>query len=146
MYSIIISENSTPNVMMSRGWGGGPWDIIGDARLSALSSKCHLTIQGKSMILRLNEMSGSFAIESPTKGILKWKLDMSLKNLELRDASGTKLAKFHSGKEGEKILDILVPHDSHFLDLVLLSGLTARMKNKSELEVAGDILSTILGG
>ena len=98
------------------------------------------------MIMRLSENSGSFALESPTMGNLKWKLDMTLRNLELRDASGTKLAKFHSGKaSGEKILDILVPHDSRFLELVLLSGLTARMKNKSEMEAAGEILSAILG-
>jgi hypothetical protein len=145
MYSITISETSTPNVMMSRGWGGGPWDIIGDARLPTFSSKCHLTIQGQSMILRLNELSGSFAIESPTNGKLKWRLDMSMRNLELRDPAGTKLAEIHSGKAGEKIVDILVPHDSRLLDLVLLSGLTARMKHRSEMEAAGEILSGILG-
>jgi hypothetical protein len=146
IYSITISETSTPNVIIFRGWGGGPWDIVGDSRLSTFSSKCHLTIQGQSMEMRLNEMSGTCTLEKPTMGKLKWKLDMTLKTLELRDASGTKLARLYSGKaSGEKILDILVPHDTWFLELVLLSGLTARMKNKTEMEAAGEILSSILG-
>lgn len=42
--------------------------------------------------------------------------------MELQDAAGEKLAKLRPGKLGEKVLKILVSHDSRFFELVLLSG------------------------
>jgi hypothetical protein len=80
-------------------------------------------------------------------GRLKWKTDMlSWKTLELHDASGRKMGTIQSSKiKGEKELEILVPHDSHFLELVLLSGMTAKAMNKAENEAADKILGAILG-
>ncbi|CAI7594444.1 unnamed protein product [Penicillium discolor] len=130
MYSI-TSKDSAPNVVVFRGWGEGPWDIIGDARLPSLSSKIHLAFYGQPIHMRLNELSGSFTFESPATGQLKWKLDM--------------LAKLRPGKSGEKVLEILVSHDSRFFELVLLSGWTARTMNKSVTEATGEILSSVVG-
>ncbi|CAI7568610.1 unnamed protein product [Penicillium viridicatum] len=118
MYSM-ASKDSAPNVVVFRGWGEGPWDIIGDARLPTLSSKIRQ---------------------------LKWKPDMLTgRNMELQDATGKKLAKLRPGKSGEKVLEILVSHDSRFLELVLLSGWTARTMNKSVMEATGEILSSVVG-
>lgn len=145
MYSI-TSKDSAPNVVLFRGWGEGPWDIIGDARLQSLSSKICLAFYGQPIKMRLNELSGNFTLESPATGQLKWKLDMLTgRNMELQDATGKKLAKLRPGKSGEKVFEILVSHDSRFFELVLLSGWTARTMNKSVTEATGEILSSIIG-
>lgn len=145
MYSI-ASKDSAPNVVVFRGWGEGPWDIIGDARLPSLSSKIHLAFYGQPIHMCLNELSGSFTFESPATGQLKWKLDMLTgRNMDLQDATGKRLAKLRPGKSGEKVLEILVSHDSRFLELVLLSGWTARTMNKSVTEATGEILSSVVG-
>lgn len=147
MYTITLPSNSISNVILSRGWGIDPRDIIGDARLPTFSSKIHMNVYGQSTEIRFNEISGSATLETPSMGKLKWKLDsITMKNLELRDSSSTKLAKFRSGKAlGEKVLDILVPHDIRFLELAVLSGMTTRKLNKTAVEATGEILSSVLG-
>ena len=147
LYSVVICKEKAPNVVVLRGWGAGPWDMIGDARLPSLSSKSHLTLHGQSMDLRLSQMSGNFSLHTPSMGRLKWKADvLSGKNLELHDASGRKVATAKSSRiSGEMELGILVPHDSRFLELVLLSGMTAKAMNKAENEAAVEILGSILG-
>jgi hypothetical protein len=147
MYSTMISKDSTPNVVVARGWGGTPWDGLGEARLPSMSSKVHLILHGQSMDMRLNQISANFTLETPAMGRLKWKLDMLTgRNMELHDVIGQKLAKLRPAKNtGEKVLEILVSHDSGFFELVLLSGLTARSMNKSMTEATGEILTAVLG-
>lgn len=147
MYTITLPSTSTSTVVLSRGWGIDPRDIIGDARLPTFSSKIRMTVYGQSREMRFNEMSGSATLETTSMGKLKWKLDsMTMKNLELQDSSSTKLAKFRSGKAfGEKILDILVPHDIRFLELALLSGMTTRKLNKTAVKATEEVLSSVLG-
>ncbi|CAP85503.1 Pc20g01740 [Penicillium rubens Wisconsin 54-1255] len=145
MYSI-ISKDSPPNVVLLRGWGEGPWVIVGDARLPTLSSKIHLTFYGQPIIMRLNQLSGNYALESPAVGQLKWRPDMFTgRDMQLQDATGRKLAKLRPGKSGEKLLEILVSHDSSFSEIVLLSGWTARAMTKSVTEATGEILSSVVG-
>ncbi|KAJ5810782.1 hypothetical protein N7447_010298 [Penicillium robsamsonii] len=133
-------------MVLFRGWGEGPWDIISDARLPSLSSKIHLSFYGEPINMRLSQLSGNFTLESPAIGKLKWKLDvLTGRNMELQDATGQKLAKLRPGKSGEKVLEILVSHDSRFLELVLLSGWTARTMNKSMTEATGEILGAVVG-
>jgi hypothetical protein len=92
-------------------------------------------------------MSGSFSLQTSSMGQFKWKANMLTgKNLELRDASGRKVAAIQSSKTpGGKELVISVPYDNAFLELVLLSGMTAKAMNKSENEAAVEILGSILG-
>ncbi|KAJ5373709.1 hypothetical protein N7517_005715 [Penicillium concentricum] len=145
MYSI-TSNDSAPSVVVFRGWGEGPWDIIGNARLPSLSSKIHMGFYGQPINMRLNQLSGNFTLESPATGQLKWKLDMLTgRNMELQDVIGKKLAKLRPGKSGEKVLEILVSHDSRFFELVLLSGWTARTMNKLVTEATGEVLGAIVG-
>ncbi|KAJ5322021.1 uncharacterized protein N7506_011151 [Penicillium brevicompactum] len=147
MYTIAIPSANSSSVVLSHGWGGGQWDIVGDARLPTFSSKVRLTTHGQGMEMRFSEMSGSATIQTPNMGKLKWKLDsMALTTLELRDESGTKLAKYYSGKtSGEKVLEILVPHDVRFLELVLLSGFATKTLNKTALETSGEVFGAIVG-
>lgn len=147
MYTITIPSANSSSVVLSHGWGGGQWDIIGDARIPTFSSKVRLTVHGQGMEMRFSDMSGNATVQTPSMGKLKWKLDvMTLKNLELRDESGTKLAKYYSGKtSGEKVLEILVPHDIRFLELVLLSGFATKTLNKNSLETTGEVFSSIVG-
>ncbi|CAG8039279.1 unnamed protein product [Penicillium salamii] len=147
MYSITISSSGKSNVVVSRGWGGGPWDVVGDARLPTFSSKIHLTIHGQPTEMRFSEMSGNSSFPTPSMGKLKWKLDsMSTKKMDLLDESGRKLAKVHSGKaSGEKILDILIPHDIFFLEVVLLSAWANKAQNKTALEASGEVIGAVLG-
>ena len=65
--------------------------------------------------------------------------------MDLQDATGKRLAKLRPGKSGEKVLEILVSHDIRFLELVLLSGWTARTTNKSVTEATVEILSSVVG-
>ncbi|CAI7643331.1 unnamed protein product [Penicillium glandicola] len=135
-----------PHVVVFRGWGGGPWDIIGDAKLPVLSSKIRLGFYGQPINMRLNQFSGNSTIESPSTGQLKWKVDMLTgRHMELQDATGKVLAKLRPGKSGEKVLEIFVPHDSRFFELVLLSGWTARTMNKSVTEATGEIVGSVVG-
>ncbi|KAJ5786981.1 hypothetical protein N7457_001971 [Penicillium paradoxum] len=146
MYSIMIDKDNAPNVVIVRGWGRGPMDLIGDARLPSLSSKIPLTFYGQSMIMHLSQMSGNCTLDSPTLGRLKWKANMLTgKKMELHDAAGHTLAKFRSGNQkGEKMLEIFMANDSPFFELVMLSGLTAKTA-KSITEATGEMLGAILG-
>lgn len=150
MYSITICKERVPNVVMFRGWGGGPCDIIGDARLpKSLSSKSHLILHGQSIDMRLSQTSGQFNLESPTMGRLKWKADVLCgRNMKLHDATGRRLAQLRSSKPlGENDLEILVSHDDKFFELVLLSSLTARTMKEAETketEVTAEILTSVL--
>ena len=69
-------------------------------------------------------------------------------SLELRDGVGTKLAQLKSAGfpgAGERRLDIFVPHDALFLDMVVLSSLAAKKSMKNEGEAASELISGILG-
>ncbi|KAJ5320682.1 hypothetical protein PENANT_c073G09244 [Penicillium antarcticum] len=146
-YSVLICKEKAPNVVVLRGWGAGPWDMVGDARLPSLSSKSHLTLHGQSIDMRLSQMSGHFSLQTSFTGRLKWKTNMlSGRILELHDTSGTKIATIQPSKtSGEKELEIYVPHDGQFLELVLLSGMTAKAMTKAENEAAVEVLGSILG-
>ncbi|CAG8017843.1 unnamed protein product [Penicillium olsonii] len=147
MYTIAISSSGKSNVIVSRGWGGGPWDVVGDAQLPNFSSKIRLNIHGQQTEMRYSEMSGNSTFQSLSMGKLKWKLDpMSTKKMDLVNDHGTRVANVHGGKaSGEKILDILVPHDIFFLEMALLSGWANRAQNKTALETSGEVLGAVLG-
>ncbi|KAJ5445114.1 hypothetical protein N7491_001196 [Penicillium cf. griseofulvum] len=96
--------------------------------------------------MRTNQWSGNCTLESPANGQLKWKLDWTERNLELQDVTGKKLAKLRPGKSGERLLEIHVPHDSHFFELILLSAWTTRLMNKAQNKTTDKILKSALGG
>ncbi|KAJ5179475.1 hypothetical protein N7492_002685 [Penicillium capsulatum] len=145
--SLVASKQANPNVVLSRGWGGGPFDVIGTAELpSMFGFTSHLTLRGEPLNMRMSQMSGSFSLDHKCMGPVKWKTDgISGKTLELRDRSGTRLAKFGSrGHSGEKYIE-MVAGDECFVELVLLSGMTARAVNKTISEATAEVMSPVVG-
>lgn len=144
----LVTSGTSPNVVLSRGWGGGPYDVIGTAKLpNMFSSTSHLTLRGQPLDMRMSSMSGSFSLESGSIGRLKWKTDgLSGKTLELWDQSGTRIAEFGSRGhfKGEKYID-MVPGDEYFVELVLLSGMTVRAVNKTIDEAAMEAVGSVVG-
>ena len=145
--SIVASKEGNPNVVLSRGWGAGPQDVIGTAKLpNMFSSTSHLTLRGRPLDMRMSQMSGSFSLDAPSAGRLKWKAGgLSGKTLELRDSAGERVAEFGSkGFSGEKYVEMR-PGDEYFVELVLLSAMTARMVNRTVSEASSEVVSSVLG-
>jgi hypothetical protein len=147
IFSITTSKERKPNVVAFSGWGAGPSDIIGDGNFpKSFHSTCHLTLRGQPLEMRLSQSgSGECKFEHPTMGQMKWKPDMfSSSKMELRDGSGRRVATFGKGKSGEKTLEI-IQGDPYFMELVLISGITAINLNKGMTEVVGELLGGVLG-
>lgn len=74
-------------------------------------------------------------------GEMKWKVDkLTGSTLELKDSSGNKVAKLKSGGgHGEKKLDILIPCDAFFVELVMLSGIAAKTISKIMTDIAIEV-------
>ncbi|KAJ5501875.1 hypothetical protein N7463_004749 [Penicillium fimorum] len=141
----ITCNDSAPNVVLFRGWGKSPWDIIGDARLPSLSSKIHLGFYGQPIYMRLNQLSrqlharvtGHRSIKMETRYV-NWEA-----NWEEHGVAGCYWSK--AGKSGGKVLEVLVFYDSRFFEFVLLSEWTARTINKLVTEATGEILGAGVG-
>lgn len=143
----VLSVATPCQVVLSRGRGDGPYDVIGTAKLpNMFSSTSHLTLRGEHLDMRMSQMSGSFSLESRSMGQLKWKTDgLSGKTLELRDRSGQRIAEFGPrGRSGEKYIE-MIPGDDYFVELVLLSGMTARAVNKTISEATVEAVSSVVG-
>ncbi len=101
------------------------------------------------MRMTLNQLSGNFTLESPTTGRLKWKPGKIMESsLELRDNSALKIAHLRSGGfpgSRERKMDVFVPCDGPFLDLVVLSGIAAKMSMKDMDEMASEAIQAVAG-
>lgn len=82
-------------------------------------------------------------------GRLKWHVNkLTGSPLELRDGSGDMLAQFKSAGfpgSGEKKLEILVPCDDFFVELVVLSGTAAKALAKAEIDTASEVVQAVAG-
>lgn len=86
---------------------------------------------------------------------MRWRLDsMTGSTLHLVDGNGQKLARYHIGFSGDrevKSLEILVPCNDIFLDLVVLSGRAAgaiyskEYKDAEKACDAADVVSALSG-
>lgn len=147
IYSIVASKDQSPNVVVFSGWGAGPHDVIGDGKYpKTFHSTCPLTLRGQPLDMRMSQSgSGEFKFDHPVMGHMKWKPDiLSSSRMELRDGSGRRVATFGKGKKGEKSLDV-IQGDLYFIELVILSGITAINLNKGMTEAAAEIFGSILG-
>ena len=146
MYSIIRSKHSKPNVVVFAG-DRSSHNMLGDARFSSLSSKTKLTLRGQPLIMKRSELTGNFTVDDAHWGKLKWHTNqLTGRSLELRDRSGQPLARLKAlgfPGSGQKKLEILVPFDKQFLDMVVLTGAVAKALEKTEVaelvEVFGGI-------
>ncbi|KAL3955939.1 hypothetical protein ACCO45_008785 [Purpureocillium lilacinum] len=109
-----------------------PANLVGEGKLSSFSSTSQMRVRGMPFTLRMSQMSGSITLESPVTGKMKLKPNpMTGTGLGMYDASGNKVAKIRSGGGfGDKQLEIYVPGDGMFIEVVLLSFMTAKMLNK----------------
>ena len=78
-------------------------------------------------------------------GKFKWDSDSIAANaIALSDGSGMKLARFQVGER----LDILVPCEDLFLDLVIVSGLAAagiKAKDAKNTKIIGELIGGLAG-
>jgi hypothetical protein len=149
LFSFTKSKKSKPNVTVYRIGAGNssvPQTFIGDASVHSTSSCVKMTLHGQPIKMKTSELSGSSYKFENSMGKFKWKSDSIASGaLALLDASGMKLARYTPGER----LEILVPCDDTFLDLVILSGLGAaamKAKDKKDTEIIGEVLGGLLGG
>lgn len=148
LYSLSVSSESKPNVVVYRG-PHSPSNIIGTAVFHSLSGKIDLVFHGQPITIKPSGMSIAHHFEFPPVGKLKWQPNQTTgMGLELRDASGLKVAKLKSTGfcSGDRVFEMMVPCDPRFLDLVVLSGWAVRADMDKDNSAVAEILGAVLGG
>lgn len=147
----ILSESTIPNtnVQLSRVTSFDGYNmqqvIIGTAKFHSISGKIDISLHGQEMLVKTSGLSSTYGFIAPNAGKLKWKQDaLTGTGLDLVDEAGVKLAKFKPGKR----LDLLVPCNDYFLDMIILSGISvARMLGKKETaDAIGEVIAAAAGG
>ncbi|KAK7408715.1 hypothetical protein QQX98_009131 [Neonectria punicea] len=149
MYSIKVSQSSKPNVVVSRGLMS-PQSTVGHAIFHMFfSTTSELSVRGQPIPLKASHFSGKFTMDVPGIGRFKWKPNqLTGTSFELYDGAGMKLAKLGSAgllAFGEKKLELMVPCDDFFLDLVLLSAMSVKEMSKIATEAVGEASSAVVG-
>lgn len=141
-------SSSKKHVLIYRGWGTGPQDIIGSSKADFVwSEKFDLILRGQPLTMKVDSSNNHIIKESPI-GKVKWKINWK-GSLSKMECNGSELASI--GKDPmtqEKILRIAPRNDSGFLvELAILSYVAYRLeheKEMGELAQAGDIFSKIV--
>lgn len=116
---------------------------IANAHLHTFSSTVDLSLRGEPVSMK-SQMSGSFTVTSSHKGQFKWKVNPLTGTCTLQDHVGVKIAQLRSSgfpDSGKKKLNLLVPCNGFFLELILLSAMVVKVENNTisdALEEAGD--------
>lgn len=123
---------------------------LGDASFHYFTSTSDLRVRGQSIRLKKSELTGDLSMTCPPMGKLKWKVKKLTGSLMvLCGSNGDRLAEFKpTGKFGfgdDMLLDILVPGDEFFVELVVLSAMAARALSRAENEAAVGVMDG-LGG
>ncbi|PVH74868.1 hypothetical protein DL98DRAFT_575422 [Cadophora sp. DSE1049] len=143
----IITSTPKPNVSVFRG-PADPVNKIGDAIMHTFSSTIDLNHRGQTATLKENSLSGNFTLVSPV-GKFKWTVNqITGTGLELKDGAGMKLASLRSAGfpgSGERKLELFVPCDDMFLELIVLSAITAKTSQKGTNEAIGEVVSAVAG-
>lgn len=104
--------------------------------------------------MKSSSLSSSYNFMYPPTGKMKWKSNFMGTALELFDSAGLKLAryKFKFSSTSGKRLEILVPCADSFLDLIVLSGMAATVKEREKLkavsgasEASGAVAGVVAG-
>jgi hypothetical protein len=148
LYSVIISEKAKPNVLIYRG-DPDARNITGRANFHSMSSTADLALGGHQMSLKMSQTSGNFSLGGAPFGKLKWKVNqLTGGSLELYDSSGVKLALMKSTGllgMGVKKIEILVPCNDLFVDLIVLSGMSAKAYKRAMDDAAAEVIDAIAG-
>ncbi|KAL5358603.1 hypothetical protein BJX96DRAFT_173595 [Aspergillus floccosus] len=124
-FSVTVSKTTKPNVVIYRGAAHAS-PPIGDARFHTFSSTTDVTLRGEPVRMKQSQLSGSFAVETGRWGSFKWHLNqMTGSSLELKDSAGRVMAvlKSRAGGFGERKLEILVPCEERFVELIVVTGM-----------------------
>ncbi|KAJ6439932.1 Amino-acid permease BAT1 [Purpureocillium lavendulum] len=145
LYTFTGTPHAKPNIVLYYREASQP-NMIGDGTLSSVSSTTQLRVRGMPFTLRMSKMSGDFTLESPITGKMKLKPNpMTGTGLGLYDGTGNKVAKIKpGGGSGEKQLELYVSCDGMFVEVVLLSFLTARMLNKIVEDSVGEMVMSVV--
>ena len=127
-----------------------PSVALGDASFHCFTSTSDLRIRGQSIRLKMSELTGDFSMTCPPMGKLKWKVNKLTGSPRVLCGSfGDRLAEIKStGKFGigeHKLLEILVPCDEFFVELVVLSAMAAKALSRVENEAAVGVIEAIGG-
>ncbi len=146
------SKKTKPNLLLSRtGTRRGPivpaTPVANGTFGGTLSTSVTINAHGETIKIKTNEfaLTDSYEFQN-AMGKFKWKGDSIAKNtMALTDGSGMTLARLTPGER----LEVLVPCDDRFLDLVVISGLAAagiKSKDKKEGDIIEGVLEAVLGG
>lgn len=144
--NVSTSEHAQLDLTITKIIAGELGQILGTASSTSLSGKITLLIAGQEIVMETDLMSvtGAKIFEGPSGG-LKWKIDHSGFGYNLFDEQGLKLATYNfSGSEPE--LDILVPVEIAFADLIVLSGLAMAKMDKKDTNQMLDVVQQMLSG
>lgn len=125
--------------------------FMGDARCSLSSSKVHMTLRGKPILMKQSELSGNFSLDVQPLPSLKWKVNqVTGGSLTLCDEHGAKLAKIGktsmmNGADAGQKLEIFVPADDFFVDLCVVSGYAAWIINRTNNKVVKEVVQALAG-
>lgn len=134
-FSITLNKTTKPNVLVYRGMPHTS-PPIGDARFHSFSSTTDVTLRGEAVHMKQSKLSGSFTVETGRWGSFKWHLNqMTASSLEMRDSEGRVIAvvKGVSGGFGERRLEVLVPCQERFVELVVVTGMVGMVVTKEVL-------------
>jgi hypothetical protein len=132
MYRAKVSSSKKPNVRLSK----NQYEIYTSSDHS-FSSKIDIIFNGQPIQMSQSSLSGHCTVHHPKLGDLKWKVPQLFGSAaELIDGRGTRIAALKSNKVkgmGQKTVELYVPCDPVFLDLVIGTALTL-MKAVKELQ------------
>lgn len=116
--------------------------------MHTFSSTIDLNHRGQTATLKENSLSGNFTLASPL-GKFKWTVNpITGTGLELKDGTGMKLASLKSAGfpgSGERKLELFVSCDDMFLELIVLSAMTAKNSQKETNEAIGEVVGAAAG-
>ena len=145
--SVQSTNESKINLLLFKGLPGTSL-ALGDTSSHHFTSTTDLRVRGQSIRLKKSELTGDFSMTCPPLGKLKWKVSkLTGSPMVLCGTVGDRLAEIKStGKfrfRGDKLLEISVPCDEFFVELVVLSAIAAKALSKAENKAAVGVIDAL---
>lgn len=146
IFTVETHEYSKPNVKFSKIFPDGSKQDTCTATFSSLSGSITLSFNGQE--LKLKEGLDGLVFSGPS-GELKWKSSGGSSSIyDLVDQAKVKIARYTFKGKGEPRLEIFVPCEDGFVDLVICSGVAVGVKKKKtgeEVAAGFEIVGHLLG-
>lgn len=112
-----------------------PSRVAGWATLATFGSKADGQVRGNPLNIKMETWGAGCLVETPTLGKLKWKRnEKTAIGLDLFDGDKRLVAKLRVGEgwdNAQKILEIYVPGDDYFTEVVAISSMIVRELTQS---------------